>query len=228
MCKTWDRIRIQILGRHQNGKSDPDRHQNNVEPQHSLQQNKNMRKKYCINCICLKKNIQLLRVFTRNIFKGTVPRDFRLLVFFMNQFPPSPWVYHKAGSNFSKIREDIHSSRRCPWHRWQMEKIFNQKNVNYFVWTPLGSRVNIYKNFCPQVHLKVSAVWYCFHYLPLVSLTPEANMPPVSLTPVANLPPVSTTVAKLMAKFPAGVVDTSGAIWHVNISENFKTNSKRS
>ncbi len=27
-------------------------------------------------------------------FKGTVSRDFLLLVFFMNQFPPSPWVYH--------------------------------------------------------------------------------------------------------------------------------------
>jgi hypothetical protein len=26
--------------------------------------------------------------------KGTVSRDFLLLVFFMNQFPPSPWVYH--------------------------------------------------------------------------------------------------------------------------------------
>jgi hypothetical protein len=26
--------------------------------------------------------------------KGTVSRDFRCLVFFMNQFPPSPWVYH--------------------------------------------------------------------------------------------------------------------------------------
>jgi hypothetical protein len=26
--------------------------------------------------------------------KGTVSRDFRLLVFFMNQFPPSPRVYH--------------------------------------------------------------------------------------------------------------------------------------
>jgi hypothetical protein len=33
-----------------------------------------------------------------------------------------------------------------------------------------------------------------------------ANMLPVLLTPAANLPPVSTTVAKLMAKFPAGVV----------------------
>jgi hypothetical protein len=33
---------------------------------------------------------------------------------------------------------------------------------------------------------------------------------PVSLTPVANLPPVSTTLAKLGAKFAAGVVDTRG------------------
>jgi hypothetical protein len=32
----------------------------------------------------------------------------------------------------------------------------------------------------------------------------------VSLKPVANLPPVSTTPAELVAKFAAGVVDTSG------------------
>ncbi len=35
-------------------------------------------------------------------------------------------------------------------------------------------------------------------------------MLPVSLTLVANLPPVSTTPAVLVAKFAAGVVDTSG------------------
>jgi hypothetical protein len=39
-------------------------------------------------------------------FKGTVSRDFLLLVFFMNQFPPSPRVSH-----FSKIRGDIRKSR---------------------------------------------------------------------------------------------------------------------
>ncbi len=42
------------------------------------------------------------------VFKGTVSRDFQLRVFFMNQFPPSPY---KAVSNFSKICGDIHSSR---------------------------------------------------------------------------------------------------------------------
>jgi hypothetical protein len=36
------------------------------------------------------------------------------------------------------------------------------------------------------------------------------NLPPVSLTPVANLPQVSTTLAKLVAKFAAGVVYTGG------------------
>jgi hypothetical protein len=46
--------------------------------------------------------------------------------------------------------------------------------------------------------------------LPPASLTPVANLPPVSLTPVANLPLVSTTLAKLVEKFAARVVDTPG------------------
>jgi hypothetical protein len=36
-----------------------------------------------------------------------------------------------------------------------------------------------------------------------------SNLPPASLIPVANLPPVSTTQGKMVAKFAAGVVDTS-------------------
>ncbi len=66
-----------------------------------------------------------------------------------------------------------------------MEKIFNLKNFNNFVWSPLGSRGNIYINFCLQVHFHVSAAWYCSHYLPPVSMTPVVNLPPVSLIPVA-------------------------------------------
>jgi hypothetical protein len=97
-----------------------------------------------------------------------------------------------------------------------MEKTFKLKNFNNFVWTPLGSRVNIYVNFCLQVHFKVSAAWYCCHYLP-----------PASLTPVANLPPVSTTLAKMVEKFATSVVDTGGAPWLANISANFRKNSKR-
>ena len=74
---------------------------------------------------------------------------------------------------------------RCQRQRWQMQKIFNHKSFNYLVWTSLGSlRI---EHFGLQVHFKVSAAWYCSHYLPPVSLTPVANLPRVSS--VANCNP---------------------------------------
>jgi hypothetical protein len=51
-------------------------------------------------------------------------------------------------------------------------------------------------------------------------------MPLVLLTPVANLPPVSTIQAELVAKFAASVVDTGGAPLLANISANFRKHSK--
>jgi hypothetical protein len=42
--------------------------------------------------------------------------------------------------------------------------------------------------------------------------TPAANLPSVSTTPAANLPLVSTTLAKLVAKFADGFVDTGGKV----------------
>ncbi len=103
----------------------------------------------------------------------------------MNQFPPTLmsiplgpfWIYFENSGRYLQLM--VH--HRCRWHRWQMEKIFKLKNFNYFVWTPLGSRVNIYINFCLQVDFKMSAAWYCWHYLPPVLLTP------VSLIPVVHL-----------------------------------------
>jgi hypothetical protein len=60
----------------------------------------------------------------------------------------------------------------------------------------------------------------CSHCSPQVLFTPVAicagvadtggNLPPASLTPVANFLPVSTTLAKMVAKFAAVVLDTSG------------------
>jgi hypothetical protein len=35
-----------------------------------------------------------------------------------------------------------------------MEKIFNHKSFNYYVWTLLGSRVNLQIHFSLQVHFK--------------------------------------------------------------------------
>ncbi len=139
--------------------------------------------------------------------KGQCHKIFNSWFFFHESVSPSTWVYHYGPFKF------FENSRLKVHHRWQTEKIFNQKNFIYLVWTHLGSRVNICIHFCLQVHFKVSATWYCSHFLP-----------PVSLKPVTNLPPVSTTLAKMVAKFAAGViyiggkfavgvVDTGGAPW---------------
>ncbi len=146
--------------------------------------------------------------------KGQCHEIFDFWFFFNESVSPKAREYTiRAISNFSKICGDICSSR-CT------TGVVNHKSFNYFVWTPLGSRVNLQMHLCLQVHFKVSAAWYCSHYLPPVSLTPVANLPvllipvanllPVSLTLVANLPQESTTLAKLLAKFAAGVVDTGG------------------
>ncbi len=67
-------------------------------------------------------------------------------------------------------------------------KIFNQKNFHYFFWTPLGSRVSILINFVFKFILSCQQFDNYSHCLP----------------------PVSTTLAKLVEKFDAGVVDTGG------------------
>ena len=130
--------------------------------------------------------------------KGQCHEIFCFCFFSWISFPQASDYNIRAVSNFfenSRRYSQLKVCHRCQRHRWQMAKTFKQKNFNNFVWTPVGSRVNIYIHFCLQVHFKVSAAWYCCHYLPPVSLTPVANLPQVSLTPVANLPPVSTTPA---------------------------------
>jgi hypothetical protein len=47
-------------------------------------------------------------------FKGTVSRDFLLLVFFMNQFPPAPEYSIKTISNFFKKFAEMFASRGAP------------------------------------------------------------------------------------------------------------------
>ncbi len=67
-----------------------------------------------------------------------------------------------------------------------MKKIFNQKNFNNFVGTPLDSRVNIYINFCLQVNFQVS--------------TPSLILFPL----------FATGVVDTGGKLAAGVIDTGG------------------
>ncbi len=109
---------------------------------------------------------------------------------------------------------------RCLWHRWQGENIFNQKSFNYFVWTQLESRVNLFvfkftlrsrqptivPIICHRCHWhqwQICCRWWWYQWqIATVSFTQAANLPPVSLTLVENLPPVSTTLAKLVANMP--------------------------
>ncbi len=127
-------------------------------------------------------------LLARTTLKGQCHEVFDFWFFSWISFPQASEYTITAISNFFEnswrySRLKVH--HRCRWHRWQMEKIFKHKDFSNFIWAPLGSRVNKYINFCLQVHFKVSAAWYCPHYLPPVSATPVANLPPVSLIPVA-------------------------------------------
>ncbi len=116
---------------------------------------------------------------SRFTLKGQCHEIFDFCFFSWISFPLAPEYTMKVVSNFFKYTwrfSQLKVCHRCQRHRWQMQKIFNRKSFNYLVWTPLGSKVNLYKHFCLQVHFKVSAAWYCSHYLP-----PVANLPPVSL-----------------------------------------------
>jgi len=46
--------------------------------------------------------------------KGTVSRDFLLLVFFMNQFPPSPRVLHLDRFEFFRKFAEIFANQGAP------------------------------------------------------------------------------------------------------------------
>ncbi len=125
--------------------------------------------------------------------KGQCHAIFCFWFFSWISFPPAPDYSIKTVSNFFE-NSRRYSQLKCQRHQWQIEKNLNQKNFNNFVWSPLGTRGNIYINFCLQVHFQASAAGYCSHYLPPVSTIPAANLPSVSLIPVANLTPASTTL----------------------------------
>jgi hypothetical protein len=72
-------------------------------------------------------------------------------LFLMNQFPPSPWVYHEGRFKFlenSWRYWHLKVHYQCHGHGRQMEKIFNKKS---FVFIPLDSRDKI--NFFPSSSL---------------------------------------------------------------------------
>jgi len=100
------------------------------------------------------------------ILKGQCHEIFCFWFFSWISLPPATEYSIRTVSNFfdnSRRYSQLKACHRCQRHRWQMEKIFKQKNFNNFVCSPLGSRGNVYINFCLQVHFKLSAAWYCSH-----------------------------------------------------------------
>jgi hypothetical protein len=115
-----------------------------------------------------------------NIIKGTVSRDFLLLVFFMNQFPPSSRVFHLDRFEFFRKFAEIFASQGAP-------------PVST---TPVAK--------LPPVSTTPVA------NLSLVSATPVANFSTIFASVVDTGGKFATGVANTGGKFATGVVDTGG------------------
>ncbi len=123
-------------------------------------------------------------IYSITQFKGTVQWDFRLQIFFMNQFPQTP-EYPKIGpfQKFSTICGDVRSSR---YITGVVDTVLlthgkNHKSFLYFVWTPMGRRVNIKINFLYKFNLRCKQS----NIVPIFCHRAVANLPPVSLIPPA-------------------------------------------
>ncbi len=179
------------------------------------------------------------------VIKGTVPRDFRLQ-FFSSQVPEYPI---RAISNFfaNKLRFlQLKVHHRCCWHWWQMEKIFNQKSFNYFVWTSLVSRVNLWISFSFEFTLRCQydiVPILCHQVVDINSkfatgIADTEGKFPIGIINTSGTGgkichrchwyqwQVSTSVVDTGGRFVTGVVDTSRAPWLANISANFRKNLK--
>jgi len=143
--------------------------------------------------------------------KGQCHEIFCFWFFSWISFPQASDYTIRVVTNFfeNSLRySQLKVCHRCHRHRWQMEKTFKLQNFNNFVWTPLGSRVNIYINFCLRVHFKGTVsrdfrllVFFMNQFPPIPWVYHEARfeffrkfaeifaakgLPPASTTPVAN------------------------------------------
>ncbi len=89
--------------------------------------------------------------------KGQCHEIFCFWFFSWISFPQASDYTIRVVTNFfvNSLRySQLKVCHRCHRHRWQMEKTFKLQNFNNFVWTPLGSRVNIYINFAFEFTFK--------------------------------------------------------------------------
>ncbi len=160
-------------------------------------------------------------------FKETVSRDFLLLVFFMNQFPPHPRVFHLDRFEFFRKFAEIFASQGAPY-RWQIchrcqryrrqichrcQRRRWQRHRRQICHRCRWHRWQIMATISGCKHLKVNLK---AKFINMFTLLPKG---------------VQTKLLKFFClkvfPFATGVVDTGGKPWAANISANFRNNSKR-
>jgi hypothetical protein len=73
----------------------------------------------------------------------------------------------------------------------------------------IGTEISALSHWIGEKHRQT--ILFILLYIESGLVILKGTVPPVLLTPVATLPQVLTTPAVTVAKFAAGVVDTSGA-----------------
>ncbi len=122
----------------------------------------------CI-CKCIYKE-------SKTWLKGTVSRDFLLLVFFMNPFPPSSRVFHVDSFKFFRKFSEIFASQGAPL-------VSTTPPVST---TPAAKLPPVSMTPVANCHRYQRHRWQIFPPFLLALLIPVANLPPVSTTPVEN------------------------------------------
>ncbi len=93
--------------------------------------------------------------FSLQLIKGQCHEIFDFRFFSWISFPQAPDYPIRAVLNFNSWRySQLKVHYRCQRHQWQMGKFINKKSFNYFVWTPLSSRVYVKIVFFLQVHFR--------------------------------------------------------------------------
>jgi hypothetical protein len=108
-------------------------------------------------------------LYLQKKFKGTVPRDFWLQVFLMNQFPPSPWISHWGHFEFVLKCVEIFAAQGAPpltlvanLQRWPHNCFF--KSSNSWAQSTIA-HLQILRYTSPQISFDWSAnckkYWVC-------------------------------------------------------------------
>ncbi len=145
------------------------------------------------------------------ILKGQCHEIFDFWFFSWISFPQASEYIITAISNFfenSRRYSRLKVHHRCQRHRWQMEK---QKSFNNFVWASLGSRVNIYINFCLQVYFK-GTVSRDFLLLVFFHESVSPQLQSIPFRPFRIFSKIRGDIRE--SRCTTGIKDTGGKIFH--------------